>query len=249
MSTLKGKVAVITGGNSGIGLVTAKRFVEEGADVVITGRRKIELDEAARCIGRNITAVQGDVSRLEDLDHLYATVREKHGHLDILFANAGIGRAAPLGSITEDHFDQEFGINVKGLLFTVQKALPLFRDGGSIILNASIAGQKGIGGFSVYNASKAAVRSFARSWTSDLKDRKIRVNAISPGPIETPIFGKMGLTKEEAAQFGNYVTSQVPMGRIGSSEEVAAAAVFLASDDSSYITGIDLCVDGGLAQV
>jgi len=249
MNRLKGRVAVITGGNSGIGLATAKRFVEEGADVVITGRRKNELEQAAAQIGRNVTAVQGDVSRLEDLDRLYATVREKHGRINILFANAGIGRVAPLGAITEDQFDQEFGINVRGLLFTVQKALPLFKDGGSIILNSSIAGQKGIGGFSVYNATKAAVRSFARSWTSDLKDRKIRVNAISPGPIETPIFGKIGLTKEEFAQFANFATSQMPMGRLGSAEEVAAAVVFLASDESSFITGIDLSVDGGMAQV
>jgi len=249
MNRLKGRVAVITGGNSGIGFATAKRFVEEGADVVVTGRRRKELDQAAAQIGGSITAVPGDVSRLEDLDRLYATIREKHGRINILFANAGMGLVAPLGMITEDHFDQVFGINVRGLLFTVQKALPLFKDGGSIILNASIAGQKGIGGFSVYNASKAAVRSFARSWTSDLKDRKIRVNAISPGPIETPIFGKAGLTKDEVDQFAKFATSQMPMGRFGSAEEVAAAAVFLASDESSFITGIDLSVDGGMAQV
>jgi NAD(P)-dependent dehydrogenase (short-subunit alcohol dehydrogenase family) len=249
MSRLKGKVAVITGGNSGIGLATAKRFVEEGADVVITGRRKKELDQAAAQIGRSVTVVQGDVSRLRDIDRLYETVKDKHGYIDILFANAGVGRVAPLGTITEDHFDQEFGINVNGTLFTVQQALPLLKDGGSIILNASVAAQKGIAGFSIYNASKAAVRSFARSWSSDLKDRKIRVNAISPGPIETPIFGKLGLTEEEFAQFGKYVTSQMPMGRIGNSDEVAAAVLFLASDESSYITGVDLCVDGGLAQI
>jgi NAD(P)-dependent dehydrogenase (short-subunit alcohol dehydrogenase family) len=249
MNALKGKVAVITGGNSGIGLATARRFVEEGAAVVITGRREKELKEAAASIGRNVTPVQGDVSRLEDLDRLYETVKEKHGHLDILFANAGISSVAPLGTITEDHFDRVFDINVKGILFTVQKALPLLKDGGSIILNSSIAGQKGIAGFSAYNASKAAVRSFARSWSSDLKDRKIRVNAISPGPIETPIFDKLGLSKEQFSEFENYLTSQAPMGRIGKSEEIAAAAVFLASDESSYITGIDLSVDGGLAQV
>src|SRR2546426_7185422 len=249
MARLSGKVAVITGGNSGIGLATAKRFVEEGAHVVITGRRKKELDEAAAQIGNNVTAVQGDVSRLDDLDRLYATVREKHGHIDVLFANAGLGSVAPLGAISEEHFDREFDINVKGVLFTVQKALPLFKDGGSIILNSSIAGQKGFGGFSVYNATKAAVRSFARSWTSDLKERKIRVNAISPGPIETPIFGKMGLTEEQSAEFANSIISSVPLGRVGQSEEVAAAATFLASDESSYITGVDLCVDGGLCQV
>jgi NAD(P)-dependent dehydrogenase (short-subunit alcohol dehydrogenase family) len=249
VSRLKGKVAVITGGNSGIGLTTAKRFVEEGADVVITGRRKKELDQAAAQIGRNVTVIQGDVSRLQDLDRLYQTVKDQHGHIDILFANAGVGRVTPLGTITEDHFDQVFGINVKGMLFTVQQALPLFRDGGSIILNASVAAQKGIAGFSVYNASKAAVRSFARTWSSDLKDRKIRVNAISPGPIETPIFEKLGLSEQEFDQFGKYVTTQMPMGRIGKSDEVAAAVLFLASDESSYITGVDLCVDGGLAQV
>ena len=248
MGKLSGKVAVITGGNSGIGLATAKRSVEEGARVVITGRRKKELDEAAAQIGKNVTAVQGDVSRLEDLDRLYATVREKHGHIDVLFANAGLGSVAPLGAISEEHFDREFDINVKGVLFTVQKALPLFKDGGSIILNSSIAGQKGFGGFSVYNATKAAVRSFARSWTSDLKERKIRVNAISPGPIETPIFGKMGLSKEQSEQFVSQL-SQLPLGRTGRPDEIASAALFLASDESSYITGVDLSVDGGLAQV
>jgi len=249
MGKLSGKVAVITGGNSGIGLATAKRFVQEGANVVITGRRKKELDEAAAQVGKDVTAVQGDVSRLEDLDRLYDTVRKKHGRIDILFANAGVGSLAPLGAISEEHFDREFDINVKGLLFTVQKALPLFKDGGSIILNSSIAGQKGFGGFSVYNATKAAVRSFARTWTSDLKDRKIRVNAISPGPIETPIFGKMGLSEEQLAQFGISLISQVPLGRVGQSEEIASAALFLASDESSYITGVELCVDGGVAQV
>jgi NAD(P)-dependent dehydrogenase (short-subunit alcohol dehydrogenase family) len=249
MGKLSGKVAVITGANSGIGLATAKRFVEEGAHVVITGRREHELNEAAAQIGKNITAVQGDVSRLDDLDRLYATVREKHGHIDVLFANAGLGTTAPLGSISEEHFDRQFDINVKGLLFTVQKALPLFKDGGSIILNSSIAGQKGFGGFSVYNATKAAVRSFARSWTSDLKQRKIRVNAISPGPIETPIFGKLGLSQEESRQIATSFSEQVPLGRTGQPEEIASAALFLASDESSFITGVDLCVDGGMAQV
>jgi NAD(P)-dependent dehydrogenase (short-subunit alcohol dehydrogenase family) len=249
MGKLSGKVAVITGANSGIGLATAKRFVEEGANVVITGRRQKELNEAAAQIGKNVTAVQGDVSRLEDLDRLYTTVSEKHGYIDVLFANAGVGNLAALGSISEEHFDRQFDINVKGLLFTVQKALPLFKDGGSIILNASVAGQKGIGGFSVYNATKAAVRSFARTWTSDLKQRRIRVNAISPGPIETPIFGKLGLGEAEFAQIATSLVSQVPLGRVGQAEEIASAALFLASDESSFITGVDLCVDGGLAQV
>ena len=194
MKRLEGKVAVITGGNSGIGLATAQRFVEEGAHVFITGRRQGELDAAVRRIGKSITGVQGDVSNLADLDRLYATVKENRGRMDILFANAGIGELAPLGEISEAHFDKAFGINVKGLLFTVQKALPLFQDGGgdggggSIILNASVAASKGVGGFSAYNATKAAVRSFARTWTVDLKQRRIRVNAISPGPIDTPIF-------------------------------------------------------------
>jgi NAD(P)-dependent dehydrogenase (short-subunit alcohol dehydrogenase family) len=249
MGRLSGKVAVITGANSGIGLATAKRFVKEGAYVVINGRRKEVLDDAAADIGKNVTAVQGDVSRFEDLDRLYSAVREIHGSIDILFANAGVGTIAPLGTISEEHFDLQFDINVKGLLFTVQKALPLFKDGGSIILNSSISGQKGIDGFSVYNATKAAVRSFARTWTSDLKQRKIRVNSISPGPIETPIFGKLGLSEEQLAQFAGPFLSQMPLGRVGKPEEVAAAAVFFASDESSFITGVDLCVDGGLAQV
>jgi NAD(P)-dependent dehydrogenase (short-subunit alcohol dehydrogenase family) len=249
MGKLSGKVAVITGGNSGIGLATAKRFVEEGAQVVITGRRKKELGEAASSIGKNVTAVDGDVTRLEDLDRLYSIVREKHGHIDTLFANAGVGSLAPLGSITAEEFDHEFGINVKGVLFTVQKALPLFKDSGSIILNSSIAGRKGLGGFSVYNATKAAVRSFARTWTSDLKQRKIRVNSISPGPIETPMVGKIGLGEAEMAQFATALTAQVPLGRAGRPEEIASVALFLASDESSFITGVDLCVDGGLAQI
>jgi NAD(P)-dependent dehydrogenase (short-subunit alcohol dehydrogenase family) len=249
MGKLSGKVAVVTGGNSGIGLATTKRFVDEGARVVITARRKKELDEAAANIGGSVTAIRGDVSRLEDLDLIYSIVKEKYGHIDILFANAGVGQVAPLEAVSEEHFDRQFDINVKGLFFTVQKALPLFKDGGSIILNASIAGRKGFGGFSVYNATKAAVRSFARSWTSDLKDRKIRVNAISPGPIETPIFGKLGLNDEQFAQFETSILAQVPLGRVGQSGEIAAAVTFLASDESSFITGVDLCVDGGMAQV
>jgi NAD(P)-dependent dehydrogenase (short-subunit alcohol dehydrogenase family) len=248
MGKLSKKVAVITGGSSGIGFATAKRFVEEGAHVVITGRRKQELDEAAAQI-KNATAVQGDVSRLEDLDRLYATVLEKHGHIDVLFANAGVGSVAPLGSITEHQFDQVFDINVKGVLFTVQKALPLFKDGGSIILNSSIAGQKGFGGFSVYNATKAAVRSFARTWASDLKQRKIRVNAISPGPIETPIFGKLGISEEQFTEFETSAVSLMPLARFGRPEEIASAVLFLASDESSFITGVDLSIDGGMAQV
>src|ERR1700758_1318943 len=238
MGKLSGKVAVITGGNSGIGLSTAKGFVEEGAQVVITGRRRNELDAAAVQIGKKVTVVQGDVSRLEDLDRLYAIVREEYGRIDILFANAGVGSVAPLGSISEQDFDRQFNINVRGLLFTVQKALPLFKDGGSIVLNSSVAGRKGFGGFSVYNATKAAVRSFARSWTSDLKERKIRVNSLSPGPIETPIFGKIGLSEEQAGGFRGNISSMVPLGRMGTMDEIARTVLFLASDDSSFITGI-----------
>jgi NAD(P)-dependent dehydrogenase (short-subunit alcohol dehydrogenase family) len=249
MSKLEGKVAVITGGNSGIGLATAQQFVSDGAYVFITGRRQSELDSAATQIGKNnVTAVQGDVSNLADLDRLYAKVKEQKGQINILFANAGIIGAAPLGEISEEHFDKSFGINVKGLLFTVQKALPLFQDGGSIILNASVAASKGIEATSVYSATKAAIRSFARTWTADLKQRKIRVNAISPGRIDTPIFNGV-LNEEQTKQFNATVVANVPLGRMGNPDEVAKAASFLASDDSSYITGTELSVDGGLAQI
>jgi NAD(P)-dependent dehydrogenase (short-subunit alcohol dehydrogenase family) len=232
-----------------MGLATAERFVDEGAYVFITGRRQAELDAAVEKIGRNVTAVQGDVSNLADLDRLYATVKEKKGRIDVLFANAGRGDLAPLGSITEEQFDMTFDVNVKGLLFTVQKALPLFQDGGSIILNASIASIKGVGNFSVYCASKAAVRSFARSWTVDLKQRKIRVNTLSPGPIDTPILDGLGTTREERDQIVASFVAQVPMGRMGTSDEIAKVALFLASDDSSFVTGIELFVDGGMAQI
>ncbi|HEV3259256.1 MAG TPA: glucose 1-dehydrogenase [Gemmataceae bacterium] len=246
---LEGKVAVITGGNSGIGLATARRFVAEGAHVFITGRRQVELDEAVRQIGKRVTGVQGDVSHLADLDRLFATVEQQQGRLDVLFANAGIPALAPLGVITEEHFDKVFHINVKGLLFTVQKALPLFTDGGSIILNASIVASKGLEAISVYSATKAAVRSFARCWTTDLRHRKIRVNTISPGPIETYIFHKAGLTREQVDEAKESLVAAVPLGRMGTPDEVANAAVFLASDDSSFVTGIELFVDGGMAQV
>jgi NAD(P)-dependent dehydrogenase (short-subunit alcohol dehydrogenase family) len=246
---LSGKVAVITGGNSGIGLAAAKRFVEEDAYAFITGRRQTELDAAVKEIGSNVTAVQGDVSNLADLDRLYSTVKKQKGRIDILFANAGIVENIPLGSITEEHFDKIFNINVKGLLFTVQKALPIFNDGGSIILTASVTGSKGFPALSVYSASKAAVRSFARCWTVDLKPRKIRVNALSPGPIDTPIFQSSGMTDEQYKEFKTRIENTLPMGRMGDPDEIAKAAVFLASDDSSYITGIELFVDGGGAQV
>ncbi len=249
MGKLNGKIALITGGNSGMGLATAKTFVAEGAKVIITGRRQKDLDEAVKLLGSNATGLQGDVSSMADLDRLFAVIKDKFGHLDILFANAGIGELAPLGHVTEEHFDKQFNVNVKGLFFTVQKALPLLRDGSSIILNASIAGYKGMEAFSVYSATKAAVRSFARSWTVDLKARKIRVNAISPGPIETPIFGKMGLSADQAQGFKDAMPIMVPMGRMGQGEEIAKTVLYLASDDSSYVTGIDLSVDGGMAQV
>jgi len=247
MRRLEGKVAVVTGGNSGIGLATAKRFVAEGAFVFITGRRKSELDAAAREIGRNVVQVQGDVSKLADLDRLFATVKEKKGFIDILFANAGIGRGAALGKITEEDYDQIFDVNVKGTLFTVQKALPLLREGASIILNASIVGSKGFASRSVYSATKAAVRSFARTWASDLKGRKIRVNALSPGPVDTA--GLQGLQQASSEQLSASFSGVVPLGRIGQPDDIAKAVSFLASDDSSYITGIELFVDGGLAQV
>ena len=246
---LEGKIAVITGGNSGIGLATAKRFVSDGAYVFITGRRQNELDAAVSEIGKNVTGIQGDVSNLADLDRLYNTVKDQKGHLDILFANAGIGEFAPLGEISEAHFDKIFGINVKGVLFSVQKALPLFQDGGSIILNASIAASKGMEALSVYSATKAAVRSFARTWTVDLKARKIRVNAISPGPIDTPIFNGLNQSKEEIEQLKKSLITSVPMGRMGSPDEVAKVVSFLASDESSFVTGIELFVDGGMAQI
>ena len=246
---LEGKVAVITGGNSGIGLATARRFVAEGAHVFITGRRQRELDAAVKQIGDNVTAVRGDVTNLEDLDRLYATVRRDKGRVDVLFANAGGGEFAKLGEITEAHVDKWFGINVKGLLFTVQKALPLMPDGASIIFNGSIAATKGMPDFSVYSATKAAVRSFARSWTMDLKERRIRVNTISPGPIDTPAIDLLTGGGAGRDQFQAGVVSAVPMGRWGTPDEIAKAAVFLASDDSSFVTGIELFVDGGMAQV
>ncbi len=249
INKLEGKIAVITGGNSGIGLATAKRFVSDGAYVFITGRRQNELDAAVSEIGKNVTGIQGNVSNLADLDRLYTTVKDQKGHLDILFANAGIGEFVPLGEISEAHFDKIFGINVKGVLFSVQKALPLFQDGGSIILNASVNASKGIEASSVYSATKAAVRSFARTWTVDLKHRKIRVNAISPGPIDTPIFNGLNQSKEEIEQLKKSLITSVPMGRMGSPDEIAKVVSFLASDESSFVTGIELFVDGGMAQI
>ena len=245
MGKLEGKTALITGGNSGIGLATAKEFVNEGAYVFITGRRDLELAAAVKEIGRNVSGLQGDVSNLGDLDRLFANIKREKAKLDVVFANAGGAKFAPLGKITEEHFDSIFDINVKGLLFTVQKALPLMPDGASIILNASIAGSIGTPEWSVYNATKAAVRSFARTWTTDLKNRRIRVNAVSPGFIDTPAWH----VTEAAEQHLKMTSSSIPVGRPGTPEEIAKAVVFLASDDSSYVTGTELFVDVGFAQV
>ena len=243
MGKLQGKVAVITGGTSGIGLATAKRFVAEGAHVFIMGRRRAELDAAVKQIGGKVTGVQGDIAKLADLDRLYQKLKEAEGGIDVVFANAGVGDVVPLGAVSTEHFDQTFNVNVRGTLFTVQKALPLLRDGGSIILTGSIASVKGLPGFGVYSASKAAIRSFVRTWTLELKDRKIRANVISPGTIDTPILA--GMPKEAIAQ----IVSSIPMGRMGEADEIANAALFLASDDSTFVTGIELFVDGGTAQI
>ena len=243
MGKLQGKVAVITGGTEGIGLATAKLFVKEGAYVFITGRRKQQLEEAVKAIGANISGVQGDVANLSDLDRLYETIARVKGRLDIVFANAGVGEFLPFGAVTEEHFDRLFNINVRGALFTVQKALPLLNDGGSIILNGSVASVKGTAAFGVYAASKAAIRSFARTWTTDLKERHIRSNVVGPGPINTPLAGR------QPAEVIARIASTIPMGRMGEPDEVAKAALFLASDDASFVTGIELFVDGGRAQV
>jgi NAD(P)-dependent dehydrogenase (short-subunit alcohol dehydrogenase family) len=240
---LQGKVAVITGGTTGIGFAAAKLFVEEGAYVFITGRRQKELDEAVKAIGNNVTGVQGDVSKVADLDRLYETIKTEGRRIDVVFANAGLGEFAALGSITEEHFDRLFNINVKGVLFTVQKALPLLNDGGSIVLTGSVASTKGTPAFWVYGATKAAIRNFVRAWTIELKDRRIRSNVLSPGPTETPLVDRQ--PPEAIAR----IVSSIPMGRMGSPEEIAKAALFLASDDSSFVTGVELFVDGGRAQI
>ncbi len=249
MAKLEGKIALVTGGNSGVGLATAKRFVNEGAHVFITGRRDPELAAAAKAIGRNVTCVQGDVSNLGDLDRLFAQIKREKGKLDIVFANAGVAKYAPFGEIAEELYDQIFDINVKGLLFTVQKALPLLPDGASIILNASIVASKGLSANSVYSATKAAVRSFARTWTTDLRDRRIRVNAVSPGSIDTPGLSGLLASSPTGEQRAKMISNSIPLARFGTPDEIAKAVVFLASDDSSYITGTELFVDGGFAQV
>jgi NAD(P)-dependent dehydrogenase (short-subunit alcohol dehydrogenase family) len=243
MGKLDGKVAVITAATSGMALATAKLFVEEGAYVFITGRRQEKLDDAVKAIGRNVTGVQGDAANLADLDRLYETVKKEKGYIDVLFASAGQGGRAMLGSVTEEQFDTTFGLNTRGTLFTVQKALPLFRDGGSIVMNGSIASVKGMPGMSVYGASKAALRSFARTWLVELKDRKIRVNVMSPGPIDTAAMENVPPEMKE--QF----RSMIPRKELGRPEEIATAVLFLASDDSSFVNGSELSVDGGLAQI
>jgi NAD(P)-dependent dehydrogenase (short-subunit alcohol dehydrogenase family) len=243
-SKLTGKVALVTGGSAGIGLGIAKRFAEEGARVFITGRRQSELDRAVTAIGGGATAVQGDISKLDDLDSIYATIKDKAGRIDVLAVNAGYYEFASFGEITEEHFDKIFNTNVRGLLFTVQKALPLLTERASVILTGSIASIKGFPSLSIYNASKAAVRSFARSWIADLKGRGIRINVMSPGTVETPGLANF-MTAEQKAE----AAALVPLGRIGTPDDLGKAAVFLASDDSAYITGIELFVDGGAAQI
>ena len=252
MSTnkLAGKIALITGGSSGLGLATAKQFIAEGAYVFITGRRQPELDAAAKEIGSNVTTIRGDIANLADLDRLFATIEEQKGRLDILFANAGGGAFEALGQVTEANFDKYFGINVKGTLFTVQKALPLMPAGGAIVLNASMVSIKGFPGFGVSAATKAALRSFARTWAVDLKGRNIRVNAVSPGTVVTPAYkSELGLSDEQIKGFVAQAAAATPLGRTGTPDEVAKAVVFLASDDASFVNGIELFVDGGAAQI
>lgn len=249
MNRLDGKVAVVTGGSSGIGFATAQQFVEEGAFVFITGRRRPELDKAKDEIGRNVTTVQGDVSVSADLDRLFGTVAEEKGKIDVVVANSGLVDPQVFGQITEASFDRIFNVNARGTLFTAQKALPLMNDGGSIILVGSIAGHVGVEGYTTYSATKAALRSYARTWTKELKGRGIRVNVLSPGPIDTPIMDSQADSKEGADAIRAAFASVVPLGRMGRPEEVAATAVFLASDESSFCAGMELSVDGGMAQV
>jgi len=249
LGKLDGRVALVTGGNSGIGLATAQEFAAEGAYVFITGRREAELAAAVKEIGRNVTGIRADVSNCGDLDQLFSRIKNEKGKLDIVFANAGVAKYAALGHITEELYDSIFDVNVKGVLFTVQKALPLIPEGGSIILNASIVGSKGLPANSVYSATKAAVRSFARTWTTDLRDRHIRVNVVSPGSTDTPGLSELFGSSEVGQQRLKMISSLVPLGRLAKPKEIARAVVFLASDDSSYITGTELFVDGGFAQV
>jgi len=249
MGKLDGRIAVVTGGNSGIGLASAKRFAAEGAHVFVTGRRQPELDAAVASIGGSVTGVRGDVSDLEDLDRLYRTVKDQQGRIDVLFANAGGGEFLPLGHVTEDHYERTFATNVKGTLFTVQKALPLMGEGGSIILTGSTAASTGTPAFSVYGASKAAIRSFARNWILDLKGSGIRVNVLAPGSTSTPGWHGLAASEEANEEMIRFVEAATPLGRLGAPEEIAAAALFLASDDSSFVNGVEFFVDGGMAQI
>lgn len=243
------KVVVVTGGTSGIGMATAKAFVAEGASVFITGRRQEALDAAVREIGKSVTGVRGDMSRLADIDRLYDAVQQKHAQIDILFANAGGGEMAPLGTISEEHYEKTFATNVKGVLFTVQKALPLLKDGGSVILTSSTTSISGTPAFSVYSATKAAIRNFARNWILDLKDRHIRVNAVSPGVTETAGLNELFGGGAQAESTKDYLAGLIPAGRVGQPEEIAKAVLFLASDDASFVNGVELFVDGGQAQI
>ena len=249
MAKLTGKIAVITGGSSGIGLAAAKLFVQEGAYVFITGRRQAELDKANAEIGKNVTAVQGDVAKLSDLDSLYATVKSEKGALDIVVANAAFGEPVVTKDVTPEHYDKTFNVNTRGSFFTIQKALPLLRNGGSIVVVSSAANVKGLPVYVTYSATKAALRSFVRSWAADFKDRGIRVNTLSPGPIDTPMMASQGASKEQADAFKKQFAQMTTLGRVGRPEEMAMAILFLASDDSSFITGIDLPADGGMTQV
>jgi len=249
MKRFEGKVAVITGGNSGIGLATAKRFSDEGAKVAISGRSQKTLDEAVKYVCNGILAVKGDVAKLADLDRFYSAIAQKFGKIDVLFVNAGVAKFVPVQDADENHYDEIFDINVKGAYFTIQKALPYLNDGASIVLNTSVAGIKGTANASVYSATKAALRSFSRTLTTELVERGIRINSVAPGPIETPIFGRTGLSKEQVDEFANSILSSVPLKRFGKPEEVASAVAFLASSDASYITGVELHVDGGMGQI
>lgn len=247
---LAGKVALITGGSSGLGFATAQRFISEGAYVFITGRRQPELDAAAKGLGENATSVRSDISKLADLDRLFTLIKEQKGQLDILFANAGGGAFVPLDQVTEEHFDKYFGINVKGTLFTVQRAVRLMTNGGAIIINGSMVSIKGVPAFGVYAATKAALRSFARTWTMDLKERNIRVNVVSPGTVVTPAYkSELGMNEEQIKEFETQAATTTPLGRTGTPEEIAKAVLFLASDESSYVNGVELFVDGGAAQI
>ena len=249
MNRLEGKVALVTGGNSGIGLATAKRLKDEGARVAISGRSRNTLDEAVKSLGKDLLAIQADVAKLPDIDRLFAAVTQKLGKIDILFVNAGIAKFIPLSAATEEHFDEVFDIDAKGAYFTIQKALPHLNDNASIILNTSVAGQKGVVNATVYSATKAALRSLARSVAAELASRNIRVNAVAPGPIETPIFGRTGLPKEQSDELIKSLVTQIPLKRLGRPEEVAGVVAFLASSDASYITGVEINVDGGMGQL